>query len=238
MKVIQIGVGHWGVNHKRILFELGVLVDTYDITYGSRPTFPHYDHVVICTPPNTHYGIVKTFLELGKHIFCEKPLAETSEQCRELLDLAVSKNLKLRVGYIERFNPYVKKIQKTHPRLVTFVRENRHYPHVTDNIVIDTAVHDIDLACWFFEEWEPTPIITSHVYSDYSVITLKFTKGVAVIISSWLSNRKVRTINGVSTICSEDILKLELEDFLNGDIKQDWNALHVHEVIDGVNRCH
>lgn len=244
-RVIQIGVGNWGVNHKRILSELGVLEATVDVNnkedyrFYSEIIGLDFDHAVVCTLPNDHYHLTKWLLESGKHVFVEKPLAETVDQCSELLELAKEKNLKLRVGYIERFNPYVKKIKDTKPKLVTFVRENKHYPHVKDNIVMDTAVHDIDLACWFFGCIPDTVTTQKDNWWKYSVIMLDFNnRGTAVIISSWLSDRKIRTINGISTMCSENILKLELEDFLNGEIKQDWNALHVMEVIDGVNRCH
>ena len=88
-KVIQIGVGHWGVNHKRILTELGVLEATCDFngketfkTLDGIPTNVEADHAVVCTPPDTHYELVKMLLEKEKHVFVEKPLAETSEQCR------------------------------------------------------------------------------------------------------------------------------------------------------------
>jgi len=87
-KVIQIGVGHWGVNHKRILSELGVLVETCDINGQEDTTIydgrTYFDHAVVCTPPNTHYDIVKELLLLRRHVFVEKPLAETADECREL----------------------------------------------------------------------------------------------------------------------------------------------------------
>jgi predicted dehydrogenase len=63
------------------------------------------DAVCIASYPDTHYPFAKRALEHGCHVFTEKPLAETVEQCRELVDLAKSKGKALVVGYILRQHP-------------------------------------------------------------------------------------------------------------------------------------
>ena len=50
------------------------------------------DAVCISTYPDTHYPLPKAALEAGCHVFTEKPLAESAEQCKELVKLAKSKN--------------------------------------------------------------------------------------------------------------------------------------------------
>ena len=234
-RVLQIGVGNWGVHHKRILSEMGVLKGTVDINgeedYVDIPDVT-YDHVVICTPPDTHYELARKMLIAGKHVFVEKPLAMNSSQCRVLLNIAKEEEVKLQCGYIERFNSLVPKITVPTPRFLRFVRNNRHYPHVKDNIVMDTAVHDIDLALWIYH-YEPISI-QSVVSDDYCSIILEFPNGTASINCSWLSSEKVRTINGISTITSEDSLKAELFHFIAQDKLLCSNALNVQRVVERI----
>jgi predicted dehydrogenase len=56
---------------------------------------PSVDIVLNITRPNDHYGVSKAALEAGKHVYCEKPLAATLEQGRELVALAKEKGLML-----------------------------------------------------------------------------------------------------------------------------------------------
>lgn len=51
------------------------------------------DAVVIASPPDTHYPIAMAALAAGKHILCEKPLALTAAQAREMRDAAAESNL-------------------------------------------------------------------------------------------------------------------------------------------------
>lgn len=57
------------------------------------------DFVAITTPNDTHYPIAKCFLEHNIHVMCDKPLALTSEQGRELAELSKEKNLLFGVTY-------------------------------------------------------------------------------------------------------------------------------------------
>ena len=54
---------------------------------------PEIDLVINLTPPQTHAELNRRILEAGKHLFCEKPFAQTPEDARELLDLADRKGL-------------------------------------------------------------------------------------------------------------------------------------------------
>lgn len=63
------------------------------------------DVVHITTPPQTHYSIGKICLELGSHVFIEKPLTTNYQEAIKLIELAKTKNLKLTVGTDEQFSP-------------------------------------------------------------------------------------------------------------------------------------
>jgi predicted dehydrogenase len=66
---------------------------------------PEVDLVDICLPDSLHYPVAKAALLAGKHVFCEKPLADTAAEARELADLARAKGLITRVGHAFPRNP-------------------------------------------------------------------------------------------------------------------------------------
>lgn len=66
---------------------------------------PDIDLIDICLPDNLHYEVAKAALLAGKHVFCEKPLADTAEEARELADIAKAKGLITRVGHAFPRNP-------------------------------------------------------------------------------------------------------------------------------------
>ncbi|TXF88318.1 Gfo/Idh/MocA family oxidoreductase [Neolewinella aurantiaca] len=63
------------------------------------------DVIHLAVPNVLHYPMVKQVLAAGKHVMCEKPLAMTSEQGKELVELAAATNLKAGVNYNLRFYP-------------------------------------------------------------------------------------------------------------------------------------
>src|SRR3954467_2715863 len=107
-----VGLGYWGPNLLRALFELADDVEVryicdlaperlerFSRRYPSARTTrdfenlladPHVDAVVIATPVFTHFGPASRALQAGKHVFVEKPLASTSAEAGELLELADS----------------------------------------------------------------------------------------------------------------------------------------------------
>lgn len=68
-------------------------------------TDPDVDLVDVATPNCMHYEMVKYALENGKHVFCEKPLSVSSEQSRELADLASAKGVVNYCGFSNIMNP-------------------------------------------------------------------------------------------------------------------------------------
>jgi predicted dehydrogenase len=66
---------------------------------------PEIDLIDICLPDSLHYEVAKAALLAGKHVACEKPLADTAAQARELADIAAAKGLITRVGHAFPRNP-------------------------------------------------------------------------------------------------------------------------------------
>lgn len=66
---------------------------------------PDIDLIDICLPDSLHYPVAKAAILAGKHVFCEKPLADTAAQARELADLAQARGVITRVGHAFPRNP-------------------------------------------------------------------------------------------------------------------------------------
>jgi len=62
------------------------------------------DFVIVATPTVTHAEIVKYAIRHDLHVFVEKPLALSTQQGREIVELLKGKNLVNQVGYVVRFN--------------------------------------------------------------------------------------------------------------------------------------
>lgn len=125
IKVAVIGLGFMGRTHIQSLRRLGL--EVYGVAgineeEGSRVASelgigksykdfheaiadPQVNVVHLCTPNYLHYEQAKAALESGKHVLCEKPLAITIEQSRELASLAEKKGLVTAVNYNLRFYP-------------------------------------------------------------------------------------------------------------------------------------
>ena len=133
IKVAVIGVGFWGKNHVRVFNELPetelvavcdvnkqraeTIAQQYDIeAYDDSLkllTQSDIDAVSICTWTTTHAKEARRVLEAGKQALVEKPLANTTDEAKRIVDLARRTGTHLMVGFIERFNPAVSRIKNT-----------------------------------------------------------------------------------------------------------------------------
>ena len=80
-------------------------VPFYCKDYGELVKHDNIDAVCIATPDFLHKQMVIDFLEAGKHVLCEKPLALSSEDCKEIIEVAESGEAKLMVGQVCRLTP-------------------------------------------------------------------------------------------------------------------------------------
>lgn len=169
--VAQIGLGYWGKNILRNLYELGVLHtacdSSEDIIAERRKNFPDINYsssfskvlqssdikaVVISAPAVSHYDLVKKSLLAGKDVFVEKPLALTVKQGEELVQLAEEKNRVLMVGHILQFHPAVTKLKEMISSgelgKIQYIYSNRlniGKLRTEENILWSFAPHDISV---------------------------------------------------------------------------------------------
>jgi predicted dehydrogenase len=72
---------------------------------------PGLDAVVVATPPQSHAALAAAALRGGLHVLCEKPLAPSAGECRELMELAAARDLVLAVGHEKRFHPTLERVR-------------------------------------------------------------------------------------------------------------------------------
>ncbi|MGE3540310.1 MAG: Gfo/Idh/MocA family protein [Candidatus Tectimicrobiota bacterium] len=124
-RVAVIGCGYWGKNLVRNFRDLGALAMVCDMTPAGRatastlaPQVPlaasieealqaSVDGIVLATPAETHYELVKQVLAAGKDVFVEKPLALTYEQGAHLVRLAADGQRMLMVGHVLEYHPAI-----------------------------------------------------------------------------------------------------------------------------------
>ncbi len=106
------------------------------------------DAVDIIAPTSFHFDLCKAAITKGKHVFVEKPLANTMDEARELVKLAKEANIKMQVGHVERFNPafLALKDNKLEPMFIEVHRLAQFNPRGTDvSVILDLMIHDIDI---------------------------------------------------------------------------------------------
>jgi len=220
VRIGVVGTGKMGRYHVNILASLpsvqfSCVVDTdedklqtisnkYDVKGFNdyHKIFRMVDAVVIATPTNTHFEIAKDFLEAGKHVLIEKPLTETVEQAKELIDLARNKKLIIQVGHVERFNAAVQQLQKIvrSPYLIESVRCGPTDKRIKDvGVVMDLMIHDIDIILNIVNE-EPKIInaVGHRIFSEHEDVAcahILFESGcIANITASRVTQYKERIL--------------------------------------------
>ena len=102
IKVGLIGAGYIGPIHLEALTRIGgIKVDT--VIDANR----QIDVIHNCTPNKFHYEINKKALQAGKHILSEKPLAMSTQEAEELVELAEKKGSVTGIDFCYRYYPVV-----------------------------------------------------------------------------------------------------------------------------------
>jgi UDP-N-acetylglucosamine 3-dehydrogenase len=228
LRAAVIGVGAMGSNHARIYSQAEAveLAGVCDMnprlakSTGSKYKCKSYtnpdrlladekpDIVTVATPTQTHHNVVMSAIESGAAVLVEKPIADTVENAREMIDAARSANVKLMVGHIERFNPAIqelkRRLEKQMLGRVFSIHSTRVGPfpnRIRDvGVVIDLAVHDIDIMRYItssevkrvFAESEKR-IHTSCEDMLSGIIKFK-NQTVGVLDVNWLTPEKIREI--------------------------------------------
>ena len=106
------------------------------------------DAADIVAPTTYHFELCKLALRKGKHVFVEKPMADTMEQAREIMALVKESKVKFQVGHVERFNPAFLSLKKErlNPMFIEVHRLAQFNPRGTEvSVILDLMIHDIDI---------------------------------------------------------------------------------------------
>lgn len=127
------------------------------------------DGAIIATPPSSHYGITRDFINQGKMVLVEKPIVETSAEITELIDLANKNNIDIAVNNTRRYFPANQAIKGAIEdgeigdiKKITYYEGGEYnWPTVSGfyfnkesnakGVMMDRGAHVIDLICWWLD---------------------------------------------------------------------------------------
>ena len=228
IKIGVIGYGYWGPNLVRNFAETpGITVasvadldpkklEIVQKRYPGVKTTTRFldllenkdiDAIAIATPVNSHFELGMAALKAGKHLRLEKPMTETSEQARKLVDEAEKRKLVLIVdhtfiytGAVRRMGDMVKSGELGEILYYDSTRINLGLFQRDVSVISDLAVHDFSILDYLLGE---QPVAVSAVGANHfpgtpenlSYITLFYNSGIIAHINvSWLAPVKVRQI--------------------------------------------
>src|SRR3954465_12268489 len=223
MRVGVIGAGVMGTNHARVLGGLPntSLVGIVDPLPEHRTRATEHagcrafetleqllaegvDAVTIAAPTHLHHEIALACIARKIHIMVEKPVASTVAEGREIVAAASRAGITLMVGHVERFNPAVAAIKQALAGedilSIAITRVGPFPPRMSNvGVVIDLAVHDIDLIRWFTnsEIVEVPPQDRSAVADREDIALLQFRTASGVLAhinTNWLTPFKARSV--------------------------------------------
>ncbi len=154
----------------------------------------------VVAPTNYHFDICEAAIRKGKHVFVEKPLANTMDEAKQLVKLARESNIKMQVGHVERFNPAYLAIKDLdlNPMFIEVHRLAQFNPRGTDvSVILDLMIHDIDIILSMVKS-EVKNVSASGVAvltdtPDIANVRIEFNNGcVANLTSSRISMKKMR----------------------------------------------
>ena len=168
---------------------------------------PGIDAIAIATPVNTHYDIALAALQAGKHVWLEKPMTETAEQARRLVDEAQRRNLTLIVdhtfiytGAVQKMAELIKAGELGRLYYYDSIRVNLGLFQRDVSVISDLAVHDFSILDHLLDE-QPVAVSASGMNhfpgtpENLAYVTLFYESGtIAHINVSWLAPVKVRQI--------------------------------------------
>ena len=190
----------------------------YVLDYKELPEKADFDAVILNLPHGLHCEATEFFLNAGKHVLVEKPMANTVEECERMLACAKKNNKKLAIAHIQRFNANVKKVKEiyesgelgrlcmyTESRCENYFNDNRPKWFLTKKlsgggIAMNFAAHSFDKLLSVMDGAKITSVNAScgNYTTDYDVeghaqILAQFDNGVSASI----------TLNGYGALGTE-----------------------------------
>lgn len=252
-----VGLGSMGRHHARVLAGLeGVdfvgVVDPMGDKFGAAQGAPvldtveqlialGVDYAVVACPTGLHESVGMQLAEAGVCALIEKPVADTVEGARRLVEAFESRGLVAGVGHIERCNPALRSLRARLEagelgdvyQVVT--RRQGPFPHrIADvGVVKDLATHDIDLTGWvtgreYVSIAAHTVSKSGRAHEDMVSAVGRLDDGTMVNhLVNWLSPLKERftSVTGERGCFIADTLTADLTFHSNAAMATEWEAL-------------
>ncbi|MFN4894313.1 MAG: Gfo/Idh/MocA family protein [Pseudomonadota bacterium] len=226
--VCVVGLGHWGPNLVRAIerypnAKVVVAADPsedrrkliaeripglpLESTFEACLTRYNFDAVVIAVPTGAHYQLGMQALDAGKHVFIEKPLADSSQAAQELCRKAEQMGRTLMTGHVFLFNQAVQHVSEMVQRgdlgnlfYIHALRTNLGPIRSDVNALWDLASHDISIFNYVFKALPMQ--VTCSAYSLLGRSVEDIAQGsllypgnrVATFFVSWLDPQKKREV--------------------------------------------
>jgi predicted dehydrogenase len=269
MNILLLGLGRWGVNHLRNLHslpvdlyaaelneqlleparKLGVSANRLSTDY--RELAGKVDGVVIVTPAQTHFRLCREFLEAGKDVFVEKPLALADDETRELAELAERKGRILQVGHILRFDPATLWLRDAIAN-GDFGRVNMirgHFggfkrPRNDSGVMFADGVHFVDLFNFILEALPQSVLAVHHDFmgrgmEDVSLLSLEYAtprgRTWATIENDYFIPGKFRQVvvcgEKMSAICDYNVAQYKIKTYANRHVADNGEFKAVEGIV-------
>jgi len=233
IRLAQIGIGYWGKNLLRnflvmndaqvasvcdrdpsVLEKIAVQYPLLQFSEHAQEIFgdQRIDAVAIATPSESHFELAKAALEAGKHVFVEKPMANSSAACKELIALAEKHKRVLMIGHTFLYNAAVLKVREFVQsgelgEIYYLYSQRLNLGRVRQDVdaMWNFAPHDLSIILYWLDKMPQRVSARGSAYlqkniADVVFLQLEFDGGVTANIHvSWLDPNKVRRMTVVGS---------------------------------------
>lgn len=243
IKTAVIGVGNMGKNHARVYSEISNLVAVSDLIFNTGKKIAkkyqarfYQDYqkmldkekpeaVSVVVPTKFHKKVAINCLKRKIPTLVEKPIADSLKAAQAILKQAQKNKTFLMVGHIERFNPAVVKLkklinQRKFGRIISLlaIRVGINPPKLKNSdVVLDLAIHDIDIFNFLLEEFPKRKKIVTHKIfknnlTDSASLLLEYKNTTAIVQTNWITPIKIRKlyVTGTKSFCELDYILQKL----------------------------
>ena len=187
------------------------------------------DAVVVALPASLHTNAILAAVRAEKPVFTEKPLAETAQECRQIVDAEIAGGKRLvQVGFMKRFDQGYRQIRALiksgdfgGPLVVRTTQRAENiseaYPYYTTEMQItDSLTHDIDLLPWLVGDvWDEVQTLTSQAskkagdgLQDPLVAILKTKRGILCVVEHFVNTGFVGFEVTTEVVCEDGVINL------------------------------
>ena len=225
--------GYWGPNWVRVLKQLGVLaavcekdtqrlqpvIEKYDLGNSDIKVLESYDTmldmdldgVFIVTPPLGHGEMAAQAMRAGKHVFIEKPMASTTEECYRIKFESEQSNRLVMIGHTFVYHPAVRLFKENLSligdlRSVYAVRANFGL-YQDAGIVADLLPHDLSIFTYLCGGYPDRVQADVNTSQDVAYVSAKYRSVACSAFLSWSYPEKTRKLMAVG---SKGILEWDL----------------------------